>query len=430
MRKVYLSFLGLGSYDKATDSNFYLRTVYELNGRHSAETEFVQAAEMELLGADQFDLVLIVATQKSHDAHYQSKLEPQLREKGADPRVLIIEEEMEPRHQWQWFEQILCHIEYGDQLTVDLTHGYRSVPIIFSTAINFLQKARNIGIEAVYYGAFDRNRELAPIIDMKDFYLINEWADAVSRLVDDADARKMAEVAERSPEFQVGELNDPEVIRIFEDLTDTIRNVDVNNVAKKANAAIRHIREKEKSASEIGKLLLKLVIDKFVILTTDLPPSGKYDRDYFRVQIEIIRLLLEHKLYMQAYTVMREFIASVGMIPFEQEGMKSKKRKKRRTRYAEVFVNMCRYERTEWDFPGREEAMARLLPFYENLESIGLVQELHQFTRELIDYRNGFDHAWTAKPGAAEDISEKGAIFLQHLENVLLQLERHGQLNY
>ncbi|MFP4350387.1 MAG: TIGR02221 family CRISPR-associated protein [Desulfococcaceae bacterium] len=167
-RQVYLSFLGLGSRDPKTGFNKYQETTYELGGRPSAPTEFVQVAEMELLEGKRFDLVLIVATQKSFDAHFEN-LESQMRDKGIFPKHLIIDEEMGPEDQWKWFELILDHIEHGDILTVDLTHGYRSIPIIFSAAINFLQKARAVRLDAVYYGAFDKNRRLAPIIDMKDF---------------------------------------------------------------------------------------------------------------------------------------------------------------------------------------------------------------------------------------------------------------------
>ncbi|MDM8537381.1 TIGR02221 family CRISPR-associated protein [Desulfobacterales bacterium HSG17] len=314
MRKVYMSFLGLGFFDKEKKEYRYTPTTYELNNAVSKETEFVQVAEMELLNAKEFDLVLIIATEKSYKTHF-SNLEMQMKNFEVYPVHLEIDEKMDSKSQWQWFEKILCYIEIGDELTVDLTHGYRSVPIVFSAAINFLQKAKNIKINAVYYGAFEANRGSAPIIDMKDFYNINEWAESVTRLVEDADARKMAEVAGKASEIQMGELNDPEVIETFENLTNTIRNVDVNNVAEKAEKAIELIREKKKHASETGKILLDLVIDKFVCLTTGEPVSGMYDKAYFNIQLKIIRLLLDHRLYMQAYTVMRELIGSIGMIP-------------------------------------------------------------------------------------------------------------------
>jgi CRISPR-associated DxTHG motif protein len=430
MRRIYLSFLGLGQYDKETDTYFYQRTTYELNGEKSTETPFVQTAEIELLDGERFDAVLIVATQKSHDMHFE-KLAGQMRDLGVSPLLLIIDEEMGPEDQWRWFESIMDYIEHGDALTVDLTHGYRSIPIIFSAAINFLQKARNISLDAVYYGAFDKNRKLAPIIDMKDFYLINEWADAVGRLVDDADARKLAAVADKSPGFQAGELNDKAVIDAFNDLTGAIRNVDVNNVVPKANDAIRLIRKKEADASRTGKLLLELVIDKFTLLTTEVPPSGKYDEAYFEMQIKIIELLLEHKLFMQAYTVMREFIASLGMIPYEQEGMKNKKRKKRRKIHAEVFIQMVQRDTSEWAFSDfKSEISERLRPFYETLTRIGIVDDIKTFIDELVAYRNGFDHCWTAVSGAQGDIPEKGSEFLGKLKIILRKISENGVLNY
>jgi hypothetical protein len=432
MRNVYLSFLGLGTFNPKTERSEYRPTIYELNKNKSQQTEFVQVAEMELLDPSQFDLILIAATQKSFDAHFK-KLKTQMANFGAVPEHLILEEDMSASGQWVWFEKILAYIEPGDELTVDLTHGYRAIPIVFSAAINFLQKARNITLKAVYYGVWERVAELgyAPIIDMKEFYLINEWSDAVSRLVEDADARKMGEVAEKTSEFQVGELNDPDVIRAFDDLTNTIRNVDVNNVALKANAALELIREKERTASETGKILLNLVIDKFVHLTTKTRPSGRYDRDYFRVQMEISRLLLEHKLFMQAYTVMREFIASLAMIPFETEGMNCKKRKTRRPRYGELFFKLLQYEEVKWEFSDEQwESVKQLKPYYENLKAARIEPILREFSSELAAYRNGFDHAWTARSGAIEDIHIKGASYLEKLSLVLQHLETEGFFKY
>ena len=55
---VYLSFLGLGSKQPSGDY-LYNPTVYSLNGKRSGETEFVQVAEIEILGADNFYLALV-----------------------------------------------------------------------------------------------------------------------------------------------------------------------------------------------------------------------------------------------------------------------------------------------------------------------------------------------------------------------------------
>ncbi len=425
MRNVYLSFLGRGT--RQPDGSYsYNSTVYELNGIKSSETRHVQVAELEILQAKEFDAIIIVDTEVSHTAHY-ANLEKELHRLGRrNIFPLTIDEEMSPEGQWKWFEKILNCIEPDDRITIDLTHGFRSVPLVFSTALNFLQKARNIQLGAVYYGVYEKVDELghAPIIDMKDFYTVNEWADAVNRLVEDADAGKMAHVAERSPDFQFSDLTDKKIISALQGLTDTIKNVDVNNVSKAAADTISLIREKEKTSSEPGRMLLKLIIDKFVSLSTETPAGNRYDRNYFRIQIELIRLLLVHRLFMQAYTVMREFIASIGMIGFDRESMSNKKRKKRRQMHAEIFVRMLQNEEDKWNFDGREDILAGIMPYYQELKLHGIEKKLRCITKTLVDYRNGFDHAWTCKSKAYEDIEKKGFEFLSDLENILASLEK------
>jgi CRISPR-associated DxTHG motif protein len=429
MRKVYLSFLGRGTYDKEAKQYRYIPSRYELQGRKSKETKFVQAAEIEILGAANFDLLIVVATEVSDKAHFKS-LERELKDLGAKVISLItISEDMSAEGQWQWFEKILKHIEFGDEITVDLTHGYRSAPIVFSAAINFLQKARKISLQAVYYGVFEQAKSLgyAPVIDMKDFYIVNEWAEAVSRLVEDADARKMAGVAAVSPGFQTGGLNEPEIIRAMEDLTDTIRNVDVNRVAAKARKALELIEAKRPSSSETGKVLLDLVVDKFAILAIEDPQ--RYDHAYFMLQLEIVRLLLEHRLYMQAYTVMREFVGSIGMIEVQKGGITSKGGRNRRFRFSGIFVNMLQFNEDQWDFPTQaQNDLGKLRPFYERLKAAGVEILLRGFVSELVCYRNGFDHAWTSKSEAPSDISENGARMLKLLEQSVNKLKDSGLL--
>jgi hypothetical protein len=137
-------------------------------------------------------------------------------------------------------------------------------------------------------------------------------------------------------------------------------------------------------------------------------------------------LLLEHKLFMQAYTVMRELIASLVMIHFEREGMNNQKRKKKRPTYGELFIKFFEFPEEKWNFSGREKDLDRILPFYQELKANGVEEVLRSFTKDLGNYRNGFDHAWTAKAGAALDIPHKGQEFLENLISVRDRMAEAG----
>lgn len=425
MRKIYISFLGLGGIGKG-----YSPALYDIDGTTASKPyEFVQCAEMEIIGGGYFDRVFIIVTPQSFEAHF-GKMEKEMLSLGVKEVLPIhIEDDLSPKSQWHWFEQVLSCIDHCDELTIDLTHGYRIAPIVISTAVNFLQKSRNITLRHVWYGAYDKDREKSPVIDMKDFYVINEWADAVSRLVEDADVRKLADVAGSgsAPDFQIGNLGNVKMIKAFEDLTEAVRNVEIHKVGEKASTALSLIQEQRKKANITGKILLDLVTDKFATLAAGEPASGKYDLSYFKLQLEIIRILIEHKLFMQAYTVMRELIGSVGLITLENANILNKEGRKMR-RKAELFINMLQIEEVKWDFGKAVQEVETLMSYYNHLKNIGVEPMLRGFCAELVQYRNGFDHAWTGKAQAFTDIKKKADGFFSKLDGVIRILSAEGVL--
>ena len=414
MRRIYISFLGAGDYTPA---------VYHIENKQADRSQYVQFAELQLTGPDYFDKIFLIMKKTSKDKHYDL-LKQELSKLGIHEIYEIdITDELAPENHWVRFEEILMHIDHGDELTVDLTHGFRIVPIVFSTALNFLQKAKNIQIRAVYYGAYESNKEFSPIVDVKDFYIINEWADAVSRLVEDADPGKLGKVAQKEKGSNLHEFDNPKLVNAFADLTEALKNVDIHNIAKKASNALDIVNKKEINASVTGKILFGLVKDKFVSLVSDKTFTGRYDHNYFKLQLEIVRLLLDHKLFMQAYTVMREMLGSFGLIRMKtkakihnQEGRKQRKK-------AEIFVLMLQLDEKEWDFSGNDLIiMQRLEQLYKDMEHDGIIESLNNLSKELVKYRNGFDHAWTNKAKAEQDIEETGHKFYEHLHSIVNSL--------
>lgn len=439
MRKVFLSFLGRGSYDEKTKKFRYLETRYRLNGKLSDKTEYVQVAELYLLGKS-FDQIFIVATEQSHQDHYAS-LKEQASDYGKHFREILIEESMDAEGQWAWFEKIFSAIEDGDWLTVDLTHGYRSVPIVFSTALNFLQKTKNIQIEHVLYGAFEIDRNEPPIVDMRSFFDINLWADAVTRLTEEADARKISKAAEATPSSQFPELHETKLISAFRDVTERIRNVDVNNIAQSAQYVTELIQRSTNQASPGGKVLLHFAENKFSPLALADNEKKSYGNIYFANQAEFIKTLVGHELYMQAFTAMREFLVSIGerhakkqieiLLQGEWKDIKGDKKKKRRANsrdFADKLIGAFAIE-GEWNFSDRydeggKKCLAVMEPFFNNTEHVVLIEKMKKLCKELKAYRNGFDHAWTRQDGMKADIQEKADQFLRQILELQPLIER------
>lgn len=410
-RKVFLSFLGAGNYSVAT---------YTLLNKKQ-HSKFVQVAEVDILGINHFDQLFFLVTKTSKKKHLNDLI-TELTEIGLDKNkinLIEVSENLASDHQWKWFEKVLDSIQLNDTLTFDLTHGFRIMPIVISTAINFLQKIKRISLDAVYYGAFNGDQETSPVVDMRDFYIINEWADAVSRLVEDADTNKLAEISERKDNLQIPEFNDPDFIQALKNLTESIKNVEVQKIGQKAETALNIIKKKSDTASVTGKLMLNLIIDKFTSISIT---SNQYNQDYFKLQLELIKLLLDHALYMQAFTVMRELVASIGMLAKKNQIKTDNKKGRNKRTYAEVFLSMIRYDESTWEFKTDQcKQVENLRPVYDEIKQIDLLIPLQELLKSLVQYRNGFDHAWTSKTMLTK-IHEQGLLFHKNLSDIIDQL--------
>jgi len=439
MSTVFVSFLGIGSFKQNPGYNKAKYSWADKSARVVA-AHFAQTAILKFLedAGTPADRVVCFCTKESREKHlelFHQELRDHLDKMPGLPKQDLVPTDMNAENQWKWFEQLLSSVDAGDLLVIDFTHGMRSVPIIFSSAIGFLQRAKGVRLGHVLYGWYDQENkdQVHPIVDLRDFYVINDWAESVARLTDDADARKLAELALGPGPQALRVLADEKLIAAFEEMTDCIRNVDVNNVATKVRNALGHVEAARKKAGGSARLMLDLVWEKFSSLATEYPPSGRYDVPYFQSQLRIIEVLLEHRLFMQAFTSMREFVGSIGMAGVNgkyTKNMSNSDGRKYRRRFAEVFVNMMQRPVEEWKFYGdNERDRQTLMPWFETLLKEDVEQQLREIVKPMVDTRNGFDHAWTSKAGASDGIEADGKKYLIALQQVIEQLAEKGLLH-
>nr|WP_320012208.1 TIGR02221 family CRISPR-associated protein [uncultured Desulfobulbus sp.] len=431
MARIFISFLGLGN--PRTEFGYDLAK-YNWPGKCEDEVEvyFAQTAILKFLeesrGIDgAVDRVVFLCTEQSRKR--LPLLEAEMKKYLAvPPNYLVprpyIPTDMKAENQWGWFEQLLGIIDHNDSLILDFTHGMRPVPIVFSSAIGFLRRAKNITLSHALYAWYDQNDKdrVHPIVDMRGFYVINDWTESVSRLTDDADVRQLAQLAGDTEIEPLKPLADPGLVRAFQEMTDCIRNVDVNNITAKVSGTLKMVQAARENASGSAKVMLDLVWEKFSTLASNHPLSGRYDAPYFESQLRIIEVLLEHRLFMQAFTAMREMVGSLGMVGVTgkyRKNMRSSKGKKYR-RIADVFINMLQFPETKWDFSNQAQIDKEMLKdWYRTLQETGIEQQLRKIVTPMVATRNGFDHAWTSKTSAHDNIQEEGQAYLITLKTVV-----------
>lgn len=184
-RNVFISFLGTGRYKPC---------VYKSHdGEKSKVVEYVQEAILDLYCREyrEGDKAFFFLTQQAEKQHWD-KLEGVLgkREFQIVP-VKNLPDGHTEKEIWDIFELVYSHLEEEDRVILDVTHGFRSLPMLQIVLLNYARSLKNITVEHILYGAFESlgiplfkideeipdpaDREV-PILNLTSFSAIQSWA--------------------------------------------------------------------------------------------------------------------------------------------------------------------------------------------------------------------------------------------------------------
>ena len=144
---------------------------------------------------------------------------------------------------WKMMEIITGKLQPGDEIHLDVTHAFRSIPMLATTLFNYTQFMLGTTLASVHYGAFEKlgpvfkvkgipeDDRFAPIIDMTDIVLMQDFTDAASNLKQFGSVKKLgAQVAQSGLKAKRAAINE---------LTDAINQLDesisinrLNNIKK------------------------------------------------------------------------------------------------------------------------------------------------------------------------------------------------------
>ena len=198
-RNVFISFLG---------TNNYLETYYSIGDFKSSQpVRFIQEALLEYLCRDWTaeDKILIFCTKSSQKINWDDNGQENTDSEGLSSRLknlklpipfeaVEITEGFSEEDIWDIFNKVYHKLNKGDNVYLDVTHAFRSIPIFSTVLFNYAHYLKGTNLKMVYYGAFeklgpaykvkdmnveDRN---APIIDLTSIIRLQELATAASNL--------------------------------------------------------------------------------------------------------------------------------------------------------------------------------------------------------------------------------------------------------
>jgi len=227
---------------------------------------------------------------------------------------------------WQIFSTVAETLPEGEEVILDITHGFRSLPILTLLALSFLRIAKGIKLYKVFYGAYEaRNQEthVSPVFDLTPFVTMLDWANATDRFLETGDARKIAPLI---MEKRKNPLNN--VAQGMTEVSESLALMRAKDVLENARKLQKKITAAKAEEWEAQHTPLKLLLER---IETRFSPIA--ETDTLKAQWEQICWLSNHAHYPAAVSLAREWLVSVRVVvsgkpifPVDKEERKSAER--------------------------------------------------------------------------------------------------------
>ena len=407
MSNVMLTFLG---------TNDYLPCNYLLNGKKVNNVRFVQEALVSIFCKDwsKKDKIVIFLTKEAKNKNWinnghkdrdgnplqREGLEYRLKHLKLSPNILTkdVPDGCSEKEIWDIFDIVFSEIDKGDEIIFDITHGFRSLPMLMVVILNYAKILKNIKVNGIYYGAFetlgtvhdaermsikDRNAlmfNLAPFVHLFnwttaiDNFLVYGDAGYINMLTREGirpilkDTRGKDEDAQnlRQFGFQLEKLT--ELIRTNREV-ELIKGFDFNNLRELI------ARNKESTLKPLNPLLERI--------------AGKikgFSNSDIKNGYAAVEWCIEHNLIQQGYTILQEtMITEIAAKHFGEDKIVDKD--KRRIVSQAITIKQKEIKEDKWDGFAQSNK--------EDIQKIigALDDNFAKIYDSVSQYRNDINHA-------------------------------------
>jgi len=192
-----ISFLGFGNYQETT----YLNPL----GDGECKTPFFQEALVEFYKPETLYVLLTktvetVPPRGATEPNWEV-LKRRLADKADLQPVYNVPEAHSTADIWQLFEMLTNCLQEGDRVVFDITHSFRSLPVLALIAVSYLRVVRSVKIDGLIYGAYEaENKETkkSPTFDLMPMVSLLDWTTATDQFIKTGNGQALASLLHSS----------------------------------------------------------------------------------------------------------------------------------------------------------------------------------------------------------------------------------------
>lgn len=304
-----ITFLGKGRYE----STFYLYPGSENQNKPLGPTRFAFLAIAKEWGANE---VKVLATSGAYEEHKKNV--------EVEASSLAVESEIEfvaipaaghPPELWDVFEKIGETLRGGGEVAVDITHGFRSLPLVGLAALAYFKHLRGLNIAHIWYAAFEaRGENGCPLIDLKIFLEVMDLMWAVRQWRERGELHPLAEVLRQAQgSLYAKHQQDSALVSLSEKLKEVgnaLRLVQPHFVSQYAREALHVLKKAEEVGLYKELPSVKSLWDELRKEIDSLSQPPNKWKEYLNQMLDLIKRYVGWEAYLPAVLLAREWLVT------------------------------------------------------------------------------------------------------------------------
>jgi CRISPR-associated DxTHG motif protein len=303
-----ISFLGTGKLETVT---YVWR---DEQGERSWETHLFPEAVARIFKPE--ELIVFVTPQAKAHKNFQT-LAQRL---GNLMQAVDIPEGKSEAELWELFKQVTSVVSEGDTILLDITHAFRSIPMVVFAVAAYLRRTKGVKIERIVYGAFDARdgNNRAPIFDLTPLLDLLDWLSGAEIFLQRSDAALLAErlgtVHRQAWQTRSGEdlpRRLQSVASKLHSFSQALHLARPCDVMRHAHELLPMLTETASEAERWAKpfaVILEQIRSETEKFAHDAP--DRLDKENLQKQLALIEHFVEKGLWMQATLLAREWVVS------------------------------------------------------------------------------------------------------------------------
>jgi hypothetical protein len=410
-----LTFLGTADYKETT---------YTLNSLRCT-TRYCPAAVAHFC---QPETALVVVTKDAQAKHF----EPLADEIAVvtRPVAVSIPDGHSEADLWQIFEALTLAVGEGDELVVDITNGFRSLPFLSFLAVAFLRLARRVKVQRIYYGAWEARNQAAnesPIFDLTPFVTLLDWTIATDRFTRFGDATDLAALLRQGippGSLMQSDLPARELGHALKNAATAMEDVSLALRLTRPLETMTASAELTRTLQQVGALVARearpfgLLAEQVRLAYESLAlPDDPLARGNWpvnlRIQLDLVGLYLERGQIVQAVTLAREWLVSLLIYHFEGDSLIEYKTVREPMEAA--LSNAAEQVKTS-----SQLRPPLATPYDQPLQLLAVYDEIGKLWGELTQLRNDIAHVgMKSKPRTAESLRSNAKVLYPRLQKLV-----------